>query len=1570
MTQLTNSQNDIFIINQSINDEDFSDGNNSLFDVTLSINTNKSHVLTTVDVRNICDYKIDINNNIYSDSKKYLLDIFNDSDSKNKLFVDSENNVNDISTNINQIKEDIAYLQGYFNNKSIVKEFYNIFVENKPSKYFGKISNYIVRNVINYTDSIDSFTENNYFKSDQKNYFDFLDYSLINNKTKNLFLYNIREENVISSNFNVETFICQNFLNLTQSLSVLSQGIISSYLNIDNENFVKLDGKDNNICESVDSSNVNYFKYIAEDSFVFSNVNFSKQEINSEKFSEDLPLTNWKNKGNKTSLSFGQASFTTNNILKVNAKRKIPIYPDFYHIGSLYDFSSGESSSSLSGFSGGRQHENDVSTKPAIEQIDLALTDIQSVDLNSLTKQNHSEFNNLIINESLNNESDIYRTDLNSGLTRGQFSDIEFFDSGVIDFSFYISNIIKESVTPSFPCIALQVLNKNLSKNMGMIYINNSLSTRSKLPGEPVSLASMKGENNELELKGFDFNSSFCNNTVEYAIKLDSLIKKIKIKSLKEKNINLDTFKEILKNIKNKKTSSKIISFTTNNLDNVQLTKENENLQKIIVTNSNNNTYSNFSLINNESNFNKTKSIVEKVYDNIENNDIDFENEKINNLIKNYYSGSYFKAASVFLRKVLEDLLTESNEAIDDALFSEKALSQYIYLKYMIDDNSDQETKNIIAKRFLEKSITKYLNCSENLINNSRFEFKFTNIDIDSYEDQILTNGTTFDLPAYQRKKSQVNKFYNDLEKTNDDYKKISKHVFSQNFLEKISNNFNYKKVDNIKIRLNARDTFISKVNNAIGDEQIPNDPNAASDEIKNIISSSVGEEKFEIGFSVLDSHLPFYYTKYTGAINEENKTGAKALSNKIKVERYNRSQAIQQNNELTLLDSANTTKISKFIYFQERDKNLSLAGGQEITDLFDKIIDDDFEHQSDNYIFSKITEAIFDLIKTVKSNWAEIKFENQDDINSFLNDNKEILDFSHEIISHYAVFYDYYIKKIHHETAIKLLSYDLAFADNVDIAESEYSIFSLSPNNNTTISDNRSSRDVRNAFLKSKNESVKTKSSVADILSSANIKSMFSGISTIKDNLASYENVKSLNKVIDPTKTTAINQIENISSILTHSDVYQAINFDIIKLIFNFYKYNVSVIDQEEIDNRMKKIDFIDSQKLSSNLFNAFYLNKIYENIDYLSSLNNKFLKNINKSKSADSFINDGNNFINILSVIENKNHELLKNEEVSNSILNGDLYNINLSLKEINSINKENLIKVKLSIIDHNRIDRIFLPKILLFSPLVFDPSSASIDNVISKLGFYNITQGSDNRQTVEYYKSQNDILDNEYLDFIINNKVNEKNIATPLLSDENKTNKDLIFSLLASSHIKSNIISKVIYTLHSINMNEKNTLSNISQEVFKIIDNMAEEKFIDIFEKSKDEIVGMFSLNSDSTYSLKFDENNYSIAVLLDSINKITSKEFLKKLLTLEDYSNINFEILPEDFVYIVQSLPNDEVEQNITDVGEISYNELTVEQKVSCLFENIDNDFLEANSIYKIDNSKAIDNYSISVDIEVI
>ena len=172
-------------------------------------------------------------------------------------------------------------------------------------------------------------------------------------------------------------------------------------------------------------------------------------------------------------------------------------------------------------------------------------------------------------------------------------------------------------------------------------------------------------------------------------------------------------------------------------------------------------------------------------------------------------------------------------------------------------------------------------------------------------------------------------------------------------------------------------------------------------------------------------------------------------------------------------------------------------------------------------------------------------------------------------------------------------------------------------------------------------------------------------------------------------------------------------------------------------------------------------------------------------------------------------------------------------------------------------------------------------------------------------------------------------------------------------------SNEFSNVGRSVHALSIAATNNYENTRISVQKYIN-----------AKSKDEIVGMFSLNSDSTYSLKFDENNYSIAVLLDSINKITSKEFLKKLLTLEDYSNINFEILPEDFVYIVQSLPNDGVEQNIPDVGEISYNELTVEQKVSCLFENIDNDFLLANSIYKIDNSRAIDNYSISVDIEVI
>ena len=1545
--------NDILIINQTINDSGFS-GDSGLFSVTLGINSNKFSIFSQNDVTNICNYKITANNNVYNDANILLSNVFNNDDLKESFIEESQLNINEAKQNISIVEENIDYLQNYFNNKSLVKEFYNIFFLNKSSKYFGKFSNYIIRNVINDNQNFSNYLEDSYFNNDQINYFDFIDYTLVNDKTKDLFLYDVRQNNVISSNFNIETFVCQNFLNLTQSLSTLSSGIVSKYLGISNDNFVSLDGNNNNICETVDSSEVNYFNYISESDFVFDGTSFSSQEVNaSDIFSESYLVLGWKNLGNKVEVSSftNKAVFNYQNILKVNSKRLSPLYSKFYRVNSSYNFENNVSSINLDSF--------DVLYRDAIDQIDKALKNIKDVDLNRISSLGFFEFNRYLINQSFLSESNIYNTDFT--LSRDLFDDVLFsFDNN--NQEFFLRNKIDAAINQNengddlnmTSCIALQVLNRNLSKNIGTIYINNQLSTKSILPSLPTTSRKMKGEENTVEIKNFDSDFSFCENVVDYSIKIDSLIKKIKNISLKEKNIDLSTFKQILSNIKNKRTDSKIISFSTSDLSNVQLAKNGQNLQKIISTKVDNINYSNFSLVTKENKFTSLKSLVEKIYDEVENSDVELENTKINNLIKNYYLGKYFKTSSNFLKSILKNILIESNLSDNDVLFPEKALNQYLYLNYILNPLNNKDVKEIIVKRFIEKAITKFANCSSSLKNTSRFNFDVQSLNLNDYKENIVgAEPTAFP----ENKKAQISSFFSDLEDTNEDYKKISNEIFSQESFEEISNQFDYKKIDNIKVTLDIQENFANKVRNRnLGKIHI-SDIETYSD-FRNIIRETLQDTKFSISFNSLRSFLPLFYNKTKRFINEDQKTGVKAFKSEIKIERYKELLNFQDNLEIENLQKHK--KISKFIYV---DKSFSKSqNNREIIDIFDRIIDNDFEFKTEDYIFSKLTEVIFDLIKIVKKDISEEKFESYEDIATFIDDNKQILDLSYETIEIYARFYEYYIKKLHHETAIKFLSYDLAFADNVDVSQSEYNIFGLVPTNSTNANKQRSPKNVYNSFLQSKNHSLKTKDNLVSILSENSVETIFSDLYRIKNNLESYESIKPLKNDIDNEKSKAINQIENISTILMHSDIYQAINFDIVKLILNFYKYNISQINVNEINNLFLQIENIDTRKLSSNLFNTFYLNKMYENLNYTKMLNNLFLENMFSATSTREFFNQ-NNFLQILNRVENHNYESLLNSEVSNSILNGDLYNINLNLEEVSSISKENLIKVKINIIDHNRVDRIFLPKILLFSPLIFDPSEVSfLDNNL--LGYYNVSYNKD--KDFIYYNDRESIFENEYLNFVINNKINENSLTENV--SNTTTNQEVIFSHIEDCHIKSNVINKIMHTLHNINLSDKNTIPNISQSTFNKINNMSEEKFVDLFELDKNNIEDIFSSNNDGSYTVNLNEKNYSMLKLIDGVNKITSKEFLKKLLSLKDYMNINFEIIPEDFVYFVQSKVNDQEESNIQNVtGNYTLSPI---EKITCILEDIDLDYLSSNIIYKVNNSSAIDNYSIFIDIEVI
>lgn len=1557
MSENLDNKNDILIINQALEDPDFLD-DESPFKITFSVNTNKFSVFSKTDVDNICDYKISAVNNIYDNSKYLLFNILGNDSLKENFFEESQTSVNSTGKSLINLKESIQYLQDYFGNKSLVEEFYNVFYRNKASKYFGKVSNYTIENIINENVNMKIHSENNYFDKDQTNYFDFIDYSLIRNKTKDFFLYTVNQDNTGNSNFNINTFICQNFINLTQSMSTISTGVLSKYFKINNENYVSLDGENNFLCETIDTSNINYFSYIKENNFNFNIEEFTKKEIvNKEMFSESYLNSVWLPLSNKLTFLFtgsNRANFSYKNILRVNAKRKVKIYPSFYKKESVYNF---EDNSYIID-----ANNTDVIFKDAIKEIDKALTNIKSVNLSNISSTSLFWFNRYLLNQTFLGENNLYNT--NFELERDLFSDILFqFDNN--NQEFYLRNQVDQAInvygdlrhSDDFDsCISLQVLNQNLSKNIGMIYIDNNLAIKSIAPALSSNRNIMSGQQNSLEIKNFDSNFSFCENVVGYSTKLDSIIKKIKIKSLNNKNIDLSTLEQTLKNIKSKKTNSKIIGFSTNNLDNLQLAKKGENLQKIISTFSGEEFYSNYSLNSENSSFNEIKGLVEKVYNGIENNNVVEEAEKINEILKNYYVGNYYQTSSVFFRKVLDDVLKESKIVGEDSLFTKKTMSQYLYLKYFL-ESKNEKVKKLIVDRFVKKAISKYGNCSNNVKKNTNFKFKVYDLNLEDYEIDIFSPDRIEEAWSLE-KENQINNYYNDLEDTNTEYKLISNEVFSQSSIENISTQFNYKKIDNVKISLDIQNAFRKKVNNVIEGSVIELEDINNHSNFRNIIQSTLLENVFSIKFNCLKSFLPFHYCYEKKVINEGNKTGNKIFEDKMTVLRYNKSDVLFEN-KLVFDNVEKNEKIHKYLYLGEEKDRTSFL---EIQDLFDDIINNNFNFITDDYIFVKICISLYDLIKTLHEDFELNRFETIDDVNSFLTSNNYILDFAYEIIEKYSEIYDFCIKKIHHDTAMKFLSYDLAFSDNVEISQSEYQVFGLTPTGSTSSFEYlfKNLMPINVAFNVSKNHSQKTKEYISDVLNVVQVENSLLELKNIKDSLSSYETVKSLSNSTDITKSKAANQISNIASILLNSDIYQVINFDLVKMILNFYNYNIASISQEVIKSKLLNIDFIDDRELAGSLFNTFYLNKLYENLDYLIRLNQLFKFSLNRSNTPGEFLGQ-NSFLEDLKRNDVKTFQLLKNATIENSMLNGDIYNLNISLKEISSINKENLIKIKINIIDHNRLDRVFLPKVLLYSPLIFDPHAATFEKE-NLIGYYNFLT---NEKIM--YREQGQIVNNDFLRFVVNNKV-VKNILNDNVISNDLSNQDIILSYIEDCHLKSSAIEKILNIIHGINLDEKNTLSNISKNTFNKINSLSAEKFVEVFNRSKSEISNLFKENEDQTYKLEISQESFDVINLLDNINKATSIDFYKKVLNSQDYMNINFDIIPEEFLYFVQSNVNDQVESNVSNV--VGNQTLSNLQKMYCAIENINLDFIRSNNIYKITNSSTIDNYSISIDIEVI
>tara|TARA_B100001094_G_C18195866_1_gene810879 strand:+ start:7391 stop:12130 length:4740 start_codon:yes stop_codon:yes gene_type:complete len=1566
--------------NSIINNNLYSPGDgsvNNALDITMSINSNMFNNFSINEINKICDYKLKVNDNVFNDTEVLFKNSYIDTNKKQDFFNKTRANSLKIIENLNETILSYSNLKEFFKDKNITQEFYRIFYMQKPSKYFGKISNKGIQYITEENLS-QSYLENSYLKTLQTDYFNFTNPDYLSESNSKEFLsFHVRDKVNYLDNFNINTFICQSFVNLAKSYSTISSGSLIKHFDIENVNTTDITGSKNIICETKNSLDLDFFSYISESSLFFDDESFFQNEIlksnnslvasflndfNSSNDAFNMRFEDSATSANQTeSLSTmndprrpradlaTQTSLTTvfskENILKINAKRLLNIYEGFFKRDSLYNSNNNSYTIDTS--------KVDISYKEAILQIQNSLTDITSVDLSNLSDYTNKVFSTYIFNEALLNNNENFKTDFRF---TSQFFEDEVFHVGSAErsefavrnrISTYINTSEGEGLEHLRPSISLQIINQNLSKNIGSIYYNNIpiLSNRYKSLEDLSDI--MSGEIISFSIKDISGQKKTQKPSVGIAIKTDSIVKKIKNKSLEKSNFDTTIFKELVKNIKNGKTNSRFISYADKEADSVKIVESDNALKDILFTSIDDEKFSNFDITPKNNNIIKYKGLAEKIANNFSSKKILKECDNITKFSSNYFKGKYFKSSTNLFRKILQDVLNDIKLISSDEKYFEKTINQLLYLNLFLKEGNEKG-KDEVLNRFVEKAILKNSDCSFIIKNIGSYKYNPEDLTREDYEiDSSAEDWESQKLKAFRD-------FYKDLHETNKKYDEIQKSVFSSDNVFDLSSNFNYKKADQIKVNLSIYSVFKESLNETFeGIRKINLEDVYSTNNFYRIIKKSLRNSKFKIDFKLIRSILPFYYDKTYRSIDQLNLSGEEQLDVHMYLSDFNSRSVIKNKryNSLDLPNNLSLKKVEKVLIVENNNDNIRSIV---INDVFDKIIDNKYDFQTEDYIFCKITDLIIDIIKTIGIEEFNQRFETLEEVNGFIESNSFVKDFLHEILKVYSEIYFCMIKIVNHELTLQYFAQDIALSDNTSAERSEYFDFNVFPNlaeeSFDYIGNLSQCENISNT------KSKRLKDDLSSIISSQTINNILRDFQNAIDRSLSIDYY--LNKKLTNSKSkTFINQIENVFSILVKSDYHQNIQLDLTQMILNYYKNNIVTINNEEIEEKVNSIFYFEKEKIYKNLFSDFFAGKLYERKNYLENISNKVYGSLSSREGQ----ND--NFLSLVTEfkdLENQNIKFLIRSGIESNILDGDQYTVNIA-EEIETLNKKDIFEISVDIIDHNRLDRSFLPLKYYFTPLLFDASNSYlIENIESCIGAYQFDFNT--AQINKIYSNKDDFKQDAFA-FEIVEKILIEN-QTEENFDENVQNSELLLDKIFEDAKKSVLIQKYIDVVKNINLSSLNFDNKISINTYQFLTSLQEEEFFNIFNREKEDVLSKFTLKTDF-YEFKGSLKDYDIQRMLSVTEMMSESTFASSLLNNSSFGNFNFHVNPIDFVYIVQNTTNDLEEENIEGVQLLQ--DLSSIEKLSCSLKDVDLDFVNSNRIYKINDQNIIDNYSVSINI---
>ena len=1068
-----------------------------------------------------------------------------------------------------------------------------------------------------------------------------------------------------------------------------------------------------------------------------------------------------------------------------------------------------------------------------------------------------------------------------------------------------------------------------------------------------------KGTISSSDRFNLDDSSIYYLNDLYLKNKVDSFVKSQKLNLIKNNDINLQFANDIVNNIKNSSIQKKLLSYCRNDKENISVLNSENQIFKLFFTEDEENENTFYSHIDIASNHKIDDSIF-KGLDEMKLLDIEANDEylqigdNIKKLISLYYQENNFFSSSLFFKNIIESILNEIN-VIEDIDYEENNLTQTLYFNFFKKDyNKNNDAKKIIAERFIKKAIQlDSVSSSSFKRNNSLKSFSYL------YED-VLQDDFNEDS------KESIKSYIDAVLETSEKLKKIKSSVFSYSNIVNLKRVSDYKRISNMSF---INDGYSSELDiNLFSVSAILNLnllPNYCM--LYNFKSGGIFEEDAKVLYDIENKNKVLKSTEF-GDINQE--TGEREIvSTKYFVDRSIDEFDVTNSSEILV-------KVTPKLCLNDEKRKDHAFPYIIIKDNFEKIFNNS---KYSSFAFGKIIEIIQDMLRMSVKDYLNLSINDEVDIDAIIANNSDLINEVISLLEIYSDFYLIYSSRIQRLHALKIFNWQKKEIANSVFVNGTNNSFPLNGIVSKHSSVYSNFKDVM-SLSNSDNVSIIDKEEVLECF-----KDLKELVDEFTQNSTSYLNNTLIDYSAENFKTHITYLCKNIIHSLYLSDFAQAINFDLINGFLN-HQNKIIISDREEISSsekfdELKQLgvseDFVID--LEENFYDMFYLNRLSKNISYMSIKNNANYNYIN-----DCYKNIGSNFHKNKDIFEKlKKHKLEMSNSLSSQIENNyNLQNytffenkkeyLNSSFKtfalrndNLKNKNSKSIIKIKVSIIDKFNLNRLYMPKIYLFSPLITNTNqftqSLLIDNNISvsrkKIGFFNSKNNLLTRTNIQNIES---LLDTDVLNLksIIKNKF--KSITTEDAS--------LLYRYLISCHVSSFEIENILKYCYSINISQNIYKSKISKNTFSLVDSLTEKQFFDVFNFRKEDILNNIIYNEEEdNYMLPKRSNIIKHKCLAyDTLMKLENMSSLAEIENIKErsyYDFYNIAINPSQFYFIDSISDNKNLQEEI-----LQENEIKDIEKVFAKINNLDN-FKSSNTTFK-KSTTLIDNFNIIIETEVL